>query len=43
MNEKELLIEEAKKKIEELKKEINDKQAVLLSLIEQLNDLEEDE
>ncbi len=42
MNETEKLIEEAKKQIAELKDEIASGQAVLSSLVEQLNDLEND-
>lgn len=43
MNETEQLIIETKKQIEILKQEIKDKRIVLDSLIQKLNDIEEDE
>lgn len=43
MNEKEKLIEEAKKQIEILKQEIRDKELVLSNLIEELDNIENQE
>ena len=43
MNETEQLIIETKKQIELLKQEIKDKRIVLDSLIQQLNDIEEEQ
>lgn len=43
MNDKEKLIEEAKKQIEILKQEIRDKELVLSNLIEQLDSMDDKE